>query len=173
MLPASRAFAPFLAALAAFDPKMRDGAGSPGPSRLDRDAAIAVHLAGLMRGVSGSKSSPVRTTPLEERRIKAVLETVDAHLADEHTLDALAVTAGMSKFHFLRTFRKVTGTTPHNYILTRRLARAAQRIAVMDAPISEIAFDAGVPDLSSFNRQFRATFKATPTEYRASMKAAR
>ena len=72
----------------------------------------------------------------------------------------------MSPYHFLRTFRKVVGVTPHEYLLQMRLRRVCVELRRSSEPISTIAFRAGFSDLSTFNRQFRRMVKATPSNYR-------
>ena len=72
----------------------------------------------------------------------------------------------MSPYHFLRTFRRVVGMTPHQYVLHTRLHRAAVRLRRSDDAISTIAFDAGFDDLSSFNRRFRRVTGENPSAYR-------
>ena len=74
----------------------------------------------------------------------------------------------MSKYHFLRVFRRLTGMTPYQYLLSARMRRAALELASSRRPVLDIALDSGFGDLSTFNHRFRATFGATPTQYRAS-----
>jgi AraC family transcriptional regulator len=73
----------------------------------------------------------------------------------------------MSPYHFLRTFRQVTGMTPHQYLLHTRLHRAATRLRENTDPISVIAYRAGFKDLATFNRRFRRLVGMTPSIYRA------
>jgi len=82
------------------------------------------------------------------------------------TLAALAREAAMSPFHFLRTFRRVAGMTPHQFILRLRLHRAALRLRLDDEPITAIAYDAGFNDLSTFNRRFRRLMGVSPSAFR-------
>jgi AraC family transcriptional regulator len=83
-------------------------------------------------------------------------------------LEDLAASAGMSKYHFLRVFRRLTGMTPYQYLLSARMRRAALELASSRRPVLDVALDAGFGDLSTFNHRFRAAFGATPTQYRAS-----
>ena len=82
------------------------------------------------------------------------------------TLQDLAADVAMSPFHFLRLFRAVVGTTPHQYILHTRLRRAAVRLRTSRDSISSIAWDAGFDDLSTFNRRFRRVMRTHPMAYR-------
>jgi AraC-like DNA-binding protein len=72
----------------------------------------------------------------------------------------------MSKFHFLRVFRRVTGVTPYKYLLSVRLKRAAVTLLSTDDAVSAIAYSAGFGDLSTFNHRFRDVFGLTPTAFR-------
>jgi AraC family transcriptional regulator len=78
----------------------------------------------------------------------------------------MAAAAGMSKYHFLRVFRQLTGVTPHQYLISARLRRAALALASSRRHVLEIALDSGFGDLSTFNKTFRAVFSLTPTQYR-------
>jgi AraC-like DNA-binding protein len=78
----------------------------------------------------------------------------------------LAFDAGISAFHFLRTFRQVTGLTPHQYLLRTHLREAAIRLATRPERILEIALASGFDDLSNFNHAFRAEVGVSPRVYR-------
>jgi AraC-like DNA-binding protein len=82
------------------------------------------------------------------------------------TLAQLAREAGQSQFQYLRTFRRLTGVTPHQFILRTRLRDAASRLLVDDTNIIDIALETGFGDLSNFNRAFRLEFGLTPRAYR-------
>jgi AraC-like DNA-binding protein len=92
---------------------------------------------------------------------------VESDAARPLELKAMAAAAGMSKYHFLRVFRRLTGMTPHRYLISARLRRAALALASSRRPIITIALDSGFGDLSTFNKTFRAVFGRTPTQYRA------
>jgi AraC family transcriptional regulator len=83
------------------------------------------------------------------------------------TLGEMARIAGLSRYHFLRTFKAVTGITPHHWLLRARLRDAARRLATSRDPVTEIALDVGFEDLSNFIRSFRSEFGVSPSRYRA------
>jgi AraC family transcriptional regulator len=105
-------------------------------------------------------------SPAAVSRISDVVRAIDANPAWGLTLVSLARDAGLSPFHFLRTFASVTGTTPHQYMLRTRLRKAAVRLAREDVKIVDVAFETGFGDVSNFNRAFRAEFGVNPTAYR-------
>ncbi|WP_395074951.1 helix-turn-helix transcriptional regulator [Hyphococcus sp.] len=86
--------------------------------------------------------------------------------ASDFTLEMLAESAAMSRYHFLRVFRDVAGMTLHQFILHRRLHRAATLLRRTDLSISTIAFELGFNDLSTFNNRFRRILGCTPTGFR-------
>ena len=93
-------------------------------------------------------------------------QLVESGIAEPHTLADLARSAGLSRYHFLRTFSQVTGVTPHQWILRTRLRDAANRLTATADPITDIALDVGFEDFSNFIRSFRAEFGVSPGRYR-------
>ena len=83
-------------------------------------------------------------------------------------LKELSAIAGMSKHRFLRVFRRLTGVTPHQYLISARLRHAALALTLSRRPVIAVALEAGFGDLFTFNKTFSATFGLTPTQYRAS-----
>lgn len=104
----------------------------------------------------------------DERRISETLRRIEAMAHDPLTLRDLAHGAAMSPYHFLRTFRAIVGMTPYQFVLHRRLHRAATRLRCSDDGVSAIAWDTGFSDLSTFNRRFRRLIGLTPSAYRRS-----
>lgn len=112
-------------------------------------------------------------TPVEQgpsgatvARVTESVRMIERDPAARLTLDQLARDAGQSTFHYLRTFERLTGATPHQFILRARLRHAAARLATEDAKVIDIALDSGFNDVSTFNRAFRAEFGVPPRGYR-------
>ena len=137
--------------------------------RARRMAAESLVIRLVERVSEALSGAPRRTVPArgDERRISVALRQIERHADEALDLDTLAGLTAMSKYHFLRTFRRVTGLTPYKYLLGIRMRRAAVRLATSDAPVAEIAFDAGFGDLSTFNNRFKATFGQTPSAFRS------
>ena len=117
---------------------------------------------------TASGQSPIRQSlsAHDERRLAAVLRHVEAHHDDALDLAALADVAGMSKYHFLRAFRRATGVTPYQFLLALRMHKAAVDVAATTEPISTIAFARGFGDLSTFNHRFRLLYRSNPSAFR-------
>ena len=84
----------------------------------------------------------------------------------------MAGAAALSKAHFSREFRRTFGESPHHYLLTRRLERAASLLRMTDWTVGEICVSVGLRSVGSFTTSFRHTFGETPTEYRANQPSA-
>ena len=72
-------------------------------------------------------------------------------------------TAGLSRAHFRREFRRAFGEPPHVYLLTRRLERAAALLRTTDRSVAEICFAVGLSSLGSFTTSFTRTYGVSPT----------
>jgi AraC family transcriptional regulator len=124
---------------------------------------IAAQAIRLAHGLSGHVPAPRGA----ETRVTASVRSIERDPGARLGLAELAAQAHLSAFHYLRTFERVTGVTPHQFILRTRLREAAARLATDSARVVEIAFDAGFGDLSNFNRAFRAEFGLSPRRFRA------
>jgi len=104
--------------------------------------------------------------PSAEARVTRSVRYIERHPLAEMNLTSLAREAGLSPYHFLRTFQRLTGVTPHRFILRNRLREAALRLASRPDRVLDIALDCGFGDVSNFNHAFRAEFGMTPVAYR-------
>jgi transcriptional regulator GlxA family with amidase domain len=82
-------------------------------------------------------------------------------------VDQLARRAGLSAFHFIRTFRSAYGQTPHQYLRARRIERARDLLITTPMPITEVCVQVGFQSLGSFSSLFRRVTGETPAAYRA------
>jgi AraC-like DNA-binding protein len=78
----------------------------------------------------------------------------------------------MSRAHFSREFRRAFGETPHAYLLTRRLERAATLLRGTDYSVADICMQVGLTSVGSFTSSFRRVYGQTPREYRQSFPSA-
>ena len=101
------------------------------------------------------------------RHLLRARDLADARYSEPLGVDDLARAAGLSRAHFSREFRRAFGESPHAYLLTRRLERAAALLRTTDRSVVDICFSVGLRSLGSFTTSFTRTFGMSPTAYRA------
>jgi AraC family transcriptional regulator len=124
---------------------------------------LAVQTMQLMAGLSPETMPPA---PVALARVTRAVRTIERHPEARLGVGNLAREAGLSPYHFLRVFERLTGTTPHQYILRTRLRESAMRLAQEPARILDIALDCGFGDVSNFNHAFRNEYGMSPRVYR-------
>jgi len=102
------------------------------------------------------------------RHLLRARDLADSCYGQPLTVDDLAAAAGLSRAHFSREFRQAFGESPHGYLLTRRLERAAALLRNTDRSVAEICFSVGLSSVGSFTSSFTRTYGMPPTAYRAS-----
>ena len=102
------------------------------------------------------------------RHLLRAKDLADARYFEHLDVDDLAAAAGLSRAHFSREFRRAFGESPHSYLLTRRLERAAALLRTTDHSVADICFSVGLQSVGSFTSSFTRTFGTAPTAYRAS-----
>jgi AraC-like DNA-binding protein len=108
----------------------------------------------------------MRVVPPERHLLRA-RDLVDARYSEPLDVDALARAAGLSRAHFSREFRRAFGDSPHAYLLTRRLERAAALLRSTDRTVASICFAVGLRSVGSFTTSFTRAYGMTPTAYRS------
>jgi AraC-like DNA-binding protein len=102
------------------------------------------------------------------RHLLRAKDFADARYAQPLHVDDMADAAGLSRAHFSREFRRAFGESPHGYLLTRRLERAAALLRDTDHSVAEICFSVGLQSVGSFTSSFGRAYGRSPTAYRAS-----
>ncbi len=102
------------------------------------------------------------------RHLLRAKDLADARYFEPLSVDDLAGAAGLSRAHFSREFRRAFGESPHAYLLTRRLERAAALLRNTDNSVAEICLAVGLQSIGSFTTSFSRTYGQSPTTYRAS-----
>src|SRR3954466_12711214 len=92
------------------------------------------------------------------RHLLRARDLADARYAERLDVDDLARAAGLSRAHFSREFRRTFGESPHAYLLTRRLERAAALLRSTDHSVAEICFSVGLQSVGSFTTSFTRTY---------------
>jgi AraC-like DNA-binding protein len=129
------------------------------------EAALDVAALALRMSDGDSRAPGPPPRDLRERVTLAVRE-IERDPSVERELRTLAADAQLSAFQFLRAFRRLTGTTPHQYLIRARLRESAALLRSTDRRILDIALGCGFNDLSNFNHAFRAEFGLSPRAYR-------
>ena len=101
------------------------------------------------------------------RHLLRAKDLIDARYREPLDVPTIARAARLSPAHFSREFRRTFGETPHQYLLTRRLERAAALLRNTDRSVTDICFDVGLRSVGSFTTSFRRVYGMPPTAYRA------
>jgi transcriptional regulator GlxA family with amidase domain len=102
------------------------------------------------------------------RHLLRAKDLADARYFEPLDVDDMARAAGLSRAHFSREFRRAFGETPHGYLLTRRLERAAALLRTTDHSVAEVCLAVGWRSIGSFTTSFTRTYGKSPTAYRES-----
>lgn len=99
------------------------------------------------------------------RRLRRILDYIDANLSRDIALDDLAAVAGSSRFHFSRAFRKATGSSPYQYVIRRRI-ELARSLLLDDIPIAQVAVRCGFHSQAQLGAMFRHVLGTSPGQFR-------
>jgi AraC-like DNA-binding protein len=102
------------------------------------------------------------------RRLRLAKDVMDRDWATPLVLDAVASSAGYSRYHFVRLFKQAYGETPGQYLSRRRVERAQELLRTANLTVSEICLTVGFDSLGSFCTRFKQIVGSTPSEYRQS-----
>jgi len=152
-LPPSRAGAPLYAAI------RRIASGAPVSSET---------LAGVIEAAlaPGRKGTPRTASAGDRRRAADLARYMDEAFAEPLTLAGMAERTGLSRWQLIRVFSRVTGESPHQYLIGARLRAAADRLMDTREPVTEVALGVGFNDLSNFNAAFRRAYGMSPRDLR-------
>jgi AraC-like DNA-binding protein len=126
---------------------------SDGPSLVTRYSSLVSH-----RG---------DTVEAYEAAVVRAIRHMKERLAEPLDLDALARIAAISKFHLVRVFDEITGTTPHHFLACLRVQRAKELLLKTGSPITEVCLEVGYNSLGTFSNTFRGLVGVSPQEFRA------
>lgn len=133
---------------------------------VDVDELAYIVAEAVIAHINATPMREVARHPSHVGRVHDALDRIEADCRDPLSLADLADSAGFSPFHFLRVFRRVTGTTPHQYLVGARLRLAVRMLLDTQRPVTEIAYDVGFQDLSNFVRTFHRVVGCSPRAYR-------
>lgn len=107
-------------------------------------------------------------TPIHPaRHLLRAKDLIDACYCERLDVPAIARAAHLSVAHFSREFRRTFGETPHRYLLSRRMQRAAELLRTTDRTVADVCHMVGLRSVGSFTTSFGRTFGCSPTTYRA------
>ena len=102
------------------------------------------------------------------RHLLRARDLADARYRERIEVAEMAAAAGLSRAHFSREFKRAFGVSPHAYLLTRRLERAAALLRNTDHAVAEVCLEVGLTSVGSFTTSFKRAYGQSPTAYRAS-----
>jgi len=130
-------------------------------------ATLAARLLQTYCDSGACKPLEPATHRIDHARLRRALDHISANLDEKITLNELAQIAGVSLFHFARTFTRAMGVSPNRYVSRLRLEQAMADAAAGKLSLAQIAFKSGFSSQASFTRAFRRATGITPGEYRS------
>ncbi|OAJ60131.1 hypothetical protein A6V36_25610 [Paraburkholderia ginsengiterrae] len=119
-----------------------------------------------------ARSQQRTATILPRWRLKRAMEFIDAHLSEPIRLHDIAQSVGLTRMHFAAQFRAVTGTSPHDFLVQRRIETAQVLLATTTQGVLDIALATGFRSQTHFTTVFKQRIGETPSRYRAQVGAA-
>ena len=134
-----------------------------------REAKLKAALLDLVILLADRFTSEEKAAPPSKSlsRMKLIISYINAHLSEHISADDVARAAALSKYHFLREFKKLTGMTLVSFINNLRCEKARSLLSSGDMPVSEVCSSCGFENSSYFTRVFRDNAGMTPSEYRS------
>jgi AraC-like DNA-binding protein len=165
IVPALHAHDPLLHHMAMVLQAAIEGEGEAGQLYVEvLTEALVVHF--LRRYTASQSALGQASGGLLPGKLRRVTTYIQEHLEQTLSLATLAAVAQTSPAHFARLFKQATGRTPHQYVITCRMAYAKQLLAETDIPLSEVGPEVGCADQSHFTALFRKHVSMTPQVYR-------
>jgi AraC family transcriptional regulator len=144
----------------------------PGPmGRIYAESLALVILTELLRHHAVRPGALPRADGIASHRLRRITEYIEAHLGEDLSLATLAAEACLSRVHFVRQFKRLTGFSPHQYVLTRRIERAAALLKNRDACLKALALEVGFSSQSHLTAAFRRVYGTTPGAHRTGTRA--
>jgi AraC family transcriptional regulator len=130
----------------------------------------AALVAQLARKAPGAHEPPARSKGLAPKKLRTILDSIEADLEGDLSLRRLAGLAGLSLDGFIRLFKQSAGVPPHQYILRKRVERAQALLGNPGLSLAEVALRAGFADQSHFSRMFHRLTGLAPRQYRQALR---
>lgn len=140
------------------------------------EMSIYSHLLAILGALArtASKTEPVCIVDVKQRetyiKFKSLINYINTHYMDDITLDYAASFVGFSKYHFSRLFKEYTDSTFYDYLSHRRIQSAKTLLDDDTLSITDIAFQTGFNNLTTFCRSFQKIVNCSPSAYRNMLK---
>lgn len=159
---------PFVSEAVSANPRLARAVEDAFRGPLDSLAAdsIVVDLAEALLGAERDDARPAAVRRLDVTAVERARQLLDAERTRTVHSSELEAITGLTRYELARQFRAMLGTSPHRYLLMRRLALARDLIRAA-RPLVDVASEAGFADQAHFTRVFRSAFGLTPARYRA------
>lgn len=129
--------------------------------------ALIIHLTEKYReNRAESAVNPAAPDQHSAYKLDRMIDFIDARLSEHLTLDRLAQRVGVSRAHFARRFRDLTGMSPHQYLMNRRVEKAKKLLKETSISLANIALEVGFSNQAHFSAAFHAMTGLTPSHYR-------
>ena len=140
-------------------------------SSLARERTYAEHvgliiLCELRDALMGKQEAPALRGGLTARQLNHVRDYITANLDKDVSLSELAGLANLSRFHFIRAFKKTTGIAPYQFVISSRVERAKELLAEPNSSIAAVARSVGFHSTLQLDRAFHRLLGMTPSSYR-------
>jgi AraC-like DNA-binding protein len=123
--------------------------------------------ASVVSGTTARTARPARAPGTDlVRHLRRARDHIDLHYDQPLDLDQVAAVAGVSKYHFVRSFEATYGDTPMRYLTRRRIERAQDLLRAANLTVTEVCLLVGFTSLGSFSSRFRQLVGESPTAYR-------
>jgi AraC-like DNA-binding protein len=123
-------------------------------------------------GTAHENSLGLRTVERHNQAVERVIAAMHERLDQPFPLRDMSQTAFISRFHFIRTFRRITGIPPRQFLYALRLDSAKRLLMTTDRSVIDICYDVGYNSLGSFTRRFTDLFGISPTRFRSLARSA-
>ncbi|RYX82459.1 AraC family transcriptional regulator [bacterium] len=124
--------------------------------------SLGVALAACLLQRHGTQATTTPSGQLSPRKWKQVADFIEDNLEENIPLEELAQIVGLSPFYFTRCFKATIGTTPHQYIISRRVERARHLLSRPEASPTQVALQCGFSHQSHLTRHMKQLLGVTP-----------